>query len=344
MSFEAVACIDCFSNFGFKQTLKLYCKTHHGICLQCGATEELKVDRDGLIEAMSDFYVGGSYVIESWAPVYQVNESCPYLAKFDPTVALDAELACKITGLVIFDYGPPLWRLGITEHYYSFEMGGEWRRKAAEEIIQASKCTIIERGTRLFRVRRNPRVDETIVTAAAFDPPPQEIKRDFGRWDDFGHPVLYASDDVELCLHECRVTISDEIVVGTLSLVRDLRLLDLSKEIASSGSTPYEDPNVFIDMMCCSRGQWLEWCREISRVAYAKGYDGIRYPSYYAQAKKNAKSLNLAIFGSPLQEGLLKLESVNRLRINNASYQYQFGPVLYCDTDMKVELEQMIKK
>lgn len=40
--------------------------------------------------------------------------------------------------------------------------------------------------------------------------------------------MLYASDDLELCVHECRVTAEDELYVATLSPREDLQLLNLA--------------------------------------------------------------------------------------------------------------------
>ncbi len=41
-------------------------------------------------------------------------------------------------------------------------------------------------------------------------------------------PILYASQDVEVCVHECRVTVEDDRYMATLAPVRDVRLLDLT--------------------------------------------------------------------------------------------------------------------
>jgi hypothetical protein len=342
MPFDALACPKCFRNYGFRQTLILLCQEASGACPQCGCDGILKADRSSLEKAVIDFFVGGSYITGTYAPVYQVNERQTHPGIFDPTLASDAELVRHLTGLVVFDYGPPLWRIGRTELYDEFEAGGELQHWAAADLVKAANSIVVPAGSWLFRVRLNPKADESIATAAAFDPPPPAIQRTPGRWDDPGHPVLYVSDDVELCLHECRVTISDEIVVATLSSVRDLRILDLSSPILWDARTPFDDPNVFVGIMCRSRGSWLEYCRIISRITHDAGYDGIRYVSYYAQAKHAPQSLNLALFGRPINDGVLGLESVNRIRIADVTYQFGFGPVLYRDSASEAELAQRV--
>jgi hypothetical protein len=340
---DIIACTACFSNFGFKKVLAAFGTQSGDPCPQCGLTGALKLNLNGIKQAIYDFFVSGSYITGTFAPVYQVGQLNPDPPTFDTTLASDANLACNLTGLGIFHYGPPTWRVGCGELQEEFEAGGELRYWAARDLVKAVECTVVPIGSPLFRIRVNPKRDESISTSAAFDPPPPTVQREPGRLDDRDHPVLYVSDDIELCLHECRVTISDEIVVAKLSPVRELRILDLCAEIKWSGGTPYQDPNIFVSFIFRNRGNSLEYCRAISRAARDAGYDGIRYVSYYAQAKHHPKSLNLAIFGRPISMGLLRLASVNRVRISDMTYAFQFGPVLYRDTASEARLAEMVK-
>lgn len=289
------------------------------------------------------FFVSGSYIAESMAPVYQSNSVNSDPARFDPTLEPDAQLARALTGEVVFHYGPPLWRVGEVNLKHEFAEGGEIRERAARGLVAAAHSMFLPVGTRLFRIRKNPKADESIVTPAAFDPPPAEIAREPGRWDDGSLPVLYASDDIELCLHECRVIVADEIVVATLQVARPLKLLDMTSQIEDGGPTPFEDPNIFARFLSLNRdADWLGYARTVSRAAHAAGFDGIRYTSYYAQAKHDASALNVALFGRPISEGALSLQSVNRLRVTDARYAYAFGPVLYRDSAMQGEIEAFI--
>ena len=339
----AIACIACFVNFGFKKVLGEVAHQSEGPCPNCGSKETLKLDRSGMERAISDFFISGSYITGTFAPVYQVNESNSSPANFDATLSADAHLASALTGLVIFDYGPPTWRVGCGELSDEFEAGGALRYWAAMDLIKAAESFVVPTEALLFRVRRNPENDETISTPAAFDPPPSSIPREFGRLDEEDHPVLYVSDDIELCLHECRVSISDEIVVATLIPTRELRIIDLCTRIKWRGGTPFEDPNIYVEYLFRNRGSALEHCRALARAARDAGYDGIRYVSYYAQAKHHQKSLNLAIFGHPLSRGLLRLQSLNRVRISDMNYAFRMGPVLYQDSDSKAKIEALRK-
>jgi hypothetical protein len=339
----AIACTGCFGNFGFKKALVEFAHQADGPCPNCGFDGALKLGRSGLERAILEFFVYGSYTAGTFAPVYQVNTTSSWSAIFDPTLNSDAKLASALTESVIFDYGPPTWRVGHGELRDEFDAGGELRYWAARDLVRAGESAIIPADTLLFRVRVNPKCDESISTPDAFDPPPVTMQREVGRLDDVDHPVLYISDDIELCLHECRVVLSDEIVVASLSTTRELRLLDLCGDIKWPGGTPFQDPNIFVSYTFRNRRDSLEHCRIISRAARDAGYDGIRYMSYYAQAKHHPASLNLAIFGRPIGAGLLRLESVNRVRISDMTYAFRLGPVLYRDTASHVELAEKVK-
>jgi hypothetical protein len=336
--FRALACPACFINHGFVQVAKRHARRLVGPCPNCGASGELKLNRPRLSQALVEFFVRGSLVAETYAPVFQVNDRNPHPARLDPTIADDAALACRLTGLVVFNYGPPLWRLGITTHWEAFNAGGDRRRVAAEALVQHAAKAVIPAATHLYRIRLNVKADEGIADAETFDPPPPNVVREQGRWDEPSSPVLYVADDLELCLHECRVTISDEIVAASLTTTRDIQVLDLTADMPLQGGTSFDDPNVFIGVMCRSRGYWLDYCREIARATRAAGYDGIRYKSYYSQAKGDRSAVNLALFGRPISDGWLRIESVNRISITDMRYRFEFGPVLYRDQRMREEV------
>lgn len=325
----SIACLACFRNEGFRKVIAAHVAPVEGVCPRCSSTESL-ISREGLVKAIHTFFVAGSYVAETMAPLYQMNDCNPHPARFDATLDGDAQLATMLTGHVIFNYAPALWRFGEGELKSAFDEGESIRAHAALEFVAAAPRVELPCGTRLFRVRKNPEVDETITTPAAFDPPPDHLRRSPGRWDDGSDAVLHASDDIELCLHECRVVIADQIIVATLSTARPLKLLDLTAEFADSGATPFEDPNIFARFLSLSRDeQWLSHARAVARAARELGLEGLRYRSYYAQAKHQSSALNVALFGRLLETGDLTIESVNRIRLTDARYDFSFGPVPY---------------
>lgn len=52
------------------------------------------------------------------------------------------------------------------------------------------------------------------------------------RLDSPGFPVMYGSQDIDLCIHECRATAEDDIYVATLKPQQDMRL-KLKNQVAT---------------------------------------------------------------------------------------------------------------
>lgn len=325
-----IACSDCFGNDGLRHVLARHGTASIEPCPRCCSSGGRKLDLDALESGAAEFFVQGSVTPETLAPVFQVNRLNPCPATLDPTLAADAETLRRIAGLVVFDYGPPLWQLGFTDHYHEFKEGDP--QTIADAMVRTTSSVNVPVGTALYRIRRNIAVGPDILDPATFDPPGADVQRQPGRWDDLTSPVLYVSDDVELCLHECRVALADEIVLATLVTTRNLNLLDVSQGLGSTGPTPFQDGALFADFMSRSRrNDWLAICRAMSAAARRAGYDGMRYTSYYSFAMDAERGLNLALFGRPLAEGSLALRSVNRVRLANVRYGYDFGPTLYQD-------------
>jgi hypothetical protein len=96
-----------------------------------------------------------------------------------------------------------------------------------------------------------------------------------------------------------------------------------------------------------------ELSRAIAASACKAGFDGLIYPSYFslirtgappfetvlgisirrfptvAEYVKSQSIPNIALFGRPIEEGIVKVACLNRLVINKVDYDIQFGPVCY---------------
>ena len=327
-----IACSDCFGNDGLRHVLGRHGSASDLACPRCYSTRGRKLDLARLEAGAQEFFVQGSVAPETLAPMFQLNALNPSPALLDPTLAADADLLRSLAGLVVFDYGPPMWQLGYTDHYHEFREGDP--AAVADALVGIAAAVTVASGTALYRIRRNLDVGPDVLDPATFDPPPATVAREPGRWDDLGVPVLYVSDDVELCLHECRVALADEIVLATLVSTRDLNLLDLPQGIGPGGPTPFEDGALFADFMSRSRrDDWLGICRAVAAAARRAGYDGLRYTSYYSFAMEREAGLNLALFGCPLAEGTLRVRSVNRVRLTSIGYRFGFGPALYAEAE-----------
>ena len=92
--------------------------------------------------------------------------------------------------------------------------------------------------------------------------------------------------------------------------------------------------------------------RELARAARSAGFDGMVYPSYFSMLRNGVKpfettygishrgipqyrdfeqakvSANIAIFGRPIQDGLVDVCCINRVVLSTVLYSVHFGPVM----------------
>src|ERR1019366_8523649 len=187
-------------------------------------------------------------------------------------------------------------------------------------------------------------------TFEEYDAPPTAVAGR-GRLDSEGFPVLYGSQDLQVCVHECRVTAKDEIYMATLAPTRALRLLDLTELLPEENVTEFESLDLAVHMLFLAGKHSYEIGRRIALAAHTAGYDGLVYPSYFSllrtgampfetaygishrrlpqlKNRERAKIItNLALFGRPIETGLVTVTCINRVVLNRVEYGFQFGPV-----------------
>ena len=165
--------------------------------------------------------------------------------------------------------------------------------------------------------------------------------------------MLYGSQDIDICIHECRATAEDEIFVATLKPQRDLRLLDLT-HVLKEDVTEFESLDMAIHMLFLARSHSYEISRTIALSAKEAGFDGVIYPSFFSlirtggrpfetayglslrrfhpQAEEYGRAFtipNFALFGRPLENRLVRMHCINRLILTQIGYLGHFGPVAY---------------
>ena len=162
--------------------------------------------------------------------------------------------------------------------------------------------------------------------------------------------MLYGSPDLEVCVHECRVTAEDDLFVATLAPKEPLRLLDLSVLLKEEHVTEFESLDMSVHMLFLAGKHAYKITRAIADAAHASGFDGIVYPSYFSllrigqmpfqttygishrrfpqlQEHEQAKSIpNLALFGKPVADGRVAVLCINRLILSRVGYDFHFGP------------------
>ncbi|WP_205686944.1 RES family NAD+ phosphorylase [Chitinophaga rhizosphaerae] len=184
-----------------------------------------------------------------------------------------------------------------------------------------------------------------------YDSPPDRFLG-HGRLDSANFPVLYGSQDAEVCIHECRVSVEVEIYMATIEASKDLCFLDLT-EILSEDGTEFESLDLAIHFLFLAAKHSYKISRDIAKVAKSAGYDGIIYPSYFSLVRTGAMPFetvlgistrklgefkdraqghiiqNMAIFGRPIKDGKLHVRCINRAVLNRVFYGISFGPVQY---------------
>ncbi len=320
-------CSNCFVNEGIKAEAERLGVREGTTCLNCSAKDGVKLSLSEINKLYEKYFVHGSVPqnIGGYAPILNISiDKKMEDLKFASSLNHDYKLLKKVCNKVLFHYGPPLWRLGLTEHYEAIESGGKKRTQALKDIIDQAQILVLPKGSKLFRVRIN--VDPTSITACDFDTPPIKYRKNYYRFDSHKIPLFYSSFDVETCLHECRVTVSDEISLATFRTKKKLKILNLIDSFAKEmQGTPFDSVEILLNKLCCSAEDEYWKCRLISKEIQKKRFDGFKYKSYFSLVKPRIL-VNVALFGYPVKTGKIVLESINRVKLERVNYEYSFGP------------------
>ena len=129
----------------------------------------------------------------------------------------DVRLIERLLGVGFFHYGPRLWMVGEIEPLKALERV-RTRQSIVNRILAEYPARVLHPREHFYRVRIDP---SNPSDAAQYDSaPPEHAGR--GRLDLKGKPVLYGSPDLEVCIHECRVSAEDDTFVATLQAKREL--------------------------------------------------------------------------------------------------------------------------
>lgn len=323
----AKLCSKCFKNEGIKIEAYRLGTRENTACPNCGSKDGNKLSRPKIYALFKKFFVHGtaSQNIGGYAPVLQLsNDPSAEYVRFSSNIADDYELLKKYCGQVLYHYSAPLWHFGMTEHYNAIEDGGSHRDWAIEEIIEQAQIVKLPVGSKIYRARIN--MPPHSISAEQFDPPPFKRPESYDRFDNAEVRIFYAAFEIETCLHECRVTVADEIALATFKVKKELRILNLADSFSKEGElTPFESIECLMDGLCSSRLEEYDKCRFISSAIQKTDADGFKYKSYFSLVKERTLS-NLALFGEPVKEQKVELESINRVKLERVDYEYSFGP------------------
>jgi RES domain len=345
---DIALCSDCFRDQGLHLDAKQIGIADDSACPSCGSRTGKKLNPDLIKKLAHRFFVRGTLSRCDYgaAPLVVFNEHQSTCISTSPWFEVDLRLIEKAIGVGFFYYGPRLWMVGEVEPLKSLQ---DLRTRATviKRIIAEYPAIVLQETQVFYRIRKNPSKPDEV---GEYDSPPS-VLAGLGRLDSPAFPVMYGSQDLQVCVHECRVTAEDELYMATLAPTRELRLLDLTELLLEEKVTEFESLDMAVHMLFLAGAHSYEIAREIAREAHGAGYDGLVYPSYFSLLRtggtpfetsygishrtvphlanrEKAKIIrNLAIFGRPIEQNTVVVRCINRLIMTRVAYDIQFGPV-----------------
>ncbi|MCX2745326.1 RES family NAD+ phosphorylase [Mangrovivirga sp. M17] len=344
MNLKEKLCSECFTDQGLKLLAERIGIENPENCINCSNSNGIKLNIEQIETLAYRFFVVGSIFKPDYgaSPIIQFNEHKKTNIKLSKSLQKDIKLFEKELGVGFFHYGPRLWMLGEIEPLKDLQ-DKKTRKSIFKRIIKEFPTVLLKENELFYRIRINP---ENPGAENEYDSSPYPGK---GRLDSENHQVLYGSQDLEVCIHECRVTVEDEIYVATLTPKKTLKLLDLT-ELIDEECTEFESLDLSIQMLFLASKHSYEISKELSLYVKDKGFDGIIYPSFfslvrsgkipfptvygistrripqYKEFEKTCTIWNLALFGSPIKDKTIGVKNINKLVLNRIIYDYQFGP------------------
>ena len=220
------------------------------------------------------------------------------------------------------------------------------RNSIIDRILNEYPSKTLDPENLFYRVRKAPASPDN---HSEYDSPPIGVTGN-GRLDAEDFRVLYASPDLEVCVHECRFSAEDELYVATLDTTKPVRLLNLTA-IPKEEVTEFESLDISINMLFLASKHSYEIARQLAERARDEGFDGLIYPSYFSELRTGVIPLrttyglsnrripqyqeieealavpNYAIFGRPIEEGKIRVRCINKIVISRVEYGFHFGPV-----------------
>lgn len=349
---KPLLCSDCFVDEGLRIDANKHGLDQQGDCPNCNSSKGRKLTKKHIESIAGRFFVRGTTIRCEYgaAPVIQCNEY--HYGKSDispsPWLKNDIKLIEDATKLGFFHYGPRLWMVGQVDPLIDLQDPIK-RSQVIDRVLKEYSVKVLDKNTKFYRLRVNPKSPSDQME---YDSPPETLL-DGGRLCSSGSPVMYGSQDIDICIHECRATVEDDIYIATLKTNQELRMLDLTC-VLEEDCTEFESLDMAIHMLFLARSHSYEISRAIALAARNAGFDGVIYPSFFSLIRtgghpfetsyglsvrrfhpENSKYAeaytihNLALFGRPLLNDLVRVECINRLVLTQIGYKGHFGPVTY---------------
>jgi len=324
-----ILCSNCFTDRGLALEASKFGRYSYRKCPHCNSRTGSKLDLSALEDLAQQFFVSGTYTRTEYGGASVLTFSQWHCGtpevQFPTWLKADASLIKEKLGIGLSVYGPALWRLGEENEPLNALKHAETQHQAAVDVVRRFPHRSLDIGTTFYRLRKGVEW-EKISEPSQYDAPPVEHRGE-GRLNGPDFPLLYGSQDLQICVHECRVTKADECYLATLRITQPLVLLDLCTDIGGDGRTPFESLTLAIQFIFSAEIHSYEIAQAIAKAARCAGLDGIIYPSYFSSVRGDAIP-NIGLFGYPLADGNVELLCINRLLLDTAHYGVSLGPCL----------------
>jgi len=251
---EIVLCSNCFNDQGLRLTAFNIGIDNNSLCPQCKTENGRKLNKELVKKLAHRFFVRGTVYRTCFggAPVIRFNEQQYKNSSIDVPkwIENDIKLIEDTIKEGFFYYGPKLWMVGEVEPLKELESKSE-RQEIINRILKEYPTRIFSKKEIIYRLRKEPKDPSNFDE---YDSPPlgnENLGK--GRFDSSNFPIMYASQDLEICVHECRVTVDDKLFLATLYPTRDLKLLDLT-EIIDEDVTKFESLDMAVHMLFSAGG------------------------------------------------------------------------------------------
>lgn len=318
---EFVICSNCFQRHGLKWMADRLGTKDGTKCPHCGLYDGAKLTLQQTKYLAWEYIVQGSYHRTTFcgSPIYMLTEMPGGESFFvnDPDIVLLESLS----GQRAFQYGPATWRVGETIWLEDLQSEKKSvRLRATRKVIEYCEKKTCQDGAIFYRLLSHLYGDAQ--DPLTFEAPHWKYQKD-GR---FGLPstsVLYLSSSIESAIHECRVTVEDELTLASIALIKPLKVVDLTETHLPS-IDPSQDLSYSIGHICSAGEDAYPITQGIAREAYKQGFDGILYWSFFNKVSPE-KGKNLALFGTPIKDNTVKVISIDRLLLNQIQYSFSLG-------------------
>lgn len=349
---QFLLCSNCFVDEGLRIDSWKHGVEQEGECPNCKSPDGKKLTREHVLGIAHRFFVSGTTIRFDYgaAPLVHCTEQHYGRSDISPSPWLknDVKLLEDAGKIGFFHSGPRFWMFGEVEPLKALQ-DPTTRPLIIERVLKEYPEQTLAKDDLFYRVRVNP---QRPAEPDEYDSPPSHVAGK-GRLDSASFAVMYGSQDIDICIHECRATAEDDMYVATLQATGGLRLLDLTA-VLKEDVTEFESLDMAIHMLFLAKSHSYEISRDIAMAARGAGFDGVIYPSYFSllrtgcrpfetayglslrrfhpQAEQYAKASmipNFALFGRPIEQSSVTVKCINRMILTQIAYLGHFGPVTY---------------